>query len=274
MIKVSELTGKPVISLAEAQNLGYISGSWFDGKLTSAKTAEILSDSDDAPERRYVALKSLAVGDDAAVVRSAYLAKESNMQTATAACPINSQCYNQDGKSLGYVCDVILSGDKVTEIICEKASFAPSKLLALGNALCVFNDSDKPIKPPAPARRKKTKAAHPAPNPAPNPEPPQNFAAPAPNPEPQQSPEPQPAPNSAPLAQSNVETPATPQSVTVTRTPGEPVKDYGFLMGKPVHSDIISHGRVLIPAGSVVDENVIEYARRENKLVQLALQAY
>ena len=45
-------------------------------------------------------------------------------------------------------------------------------------------------------------------------------------------------------------------------------------MGKPVHSDIISHGRVLIPAGSVVDENVIEYARRENKLVQLALQAY
>ena len=214
------------------------------------------------------------MGDDAAVVRSAYLAKESNMQTATAACPINSQCYNQDGKSLGYVCDVILSGDKVTEIICEKASFAPSKLLALGNALCVFNDSDKPIKPPAPARRKKTKAAHPAPNPAPNPEPPQNFAAPAPNPEPQQSPEPQPAPNSAPLAQSNVETPATPQSVTVTRTPGEPVKDYGFLMGKPVHSDIISHGRVLIPAGSVVDENVIEYARRENKLVQLALQAY
>ena len=157
MIKVSELTGKPVISLAEAQNLGYISGIWFDGKLTSAKTAEILSDSDDAPERRYVALKSLAVGDDAAVVRSAYLAKESNMQTATAACPINSQCYNQDGKSLGYVCDVILSGDKVTEIICEKASFAPSKLLAMGNALCVFNDSDKPIKPPAPARRKKSR---------------------------------------------------------------------------------------------------------------------
>ncbi len=270
MIKVSELTGKPVISLAEAKNLGYISGIWFDGKLTSAKTAEILSDSDDAPERRYVALKSLAVGDDAAVVRSAHLAKESNMQTATAACPINSQCYNQDGKSLGYVCDVILSGDKVAEIICEKAGFAPSKLLAIGNALCVFNDTDKPIKLPSPARRKKPKAAHNAPNPAPQ----QNFSAPAPNPEPQQSPEPQPAPNSAPLAQSNVETPATPQSVTVTRTPGEPVKDYGFLMGKPVHSDIISHGRVLIPAGSVVDENVIEYARRENKLVQLALQAY
>ncbi len=267
MIKVSELTGKPVISLAEAQNLGYISGIWFDGKLTSAKTAEILSDSDDAPERRYVALKSLAVGDDAAVVRSAYLAKESNMQTATSACPINSQCYNQDGKSLGYVCDVILSGDKVTEIICEKASFAPSKLLALGNALCVFNDSDKPIKPPAPARRKKTKAAHPAPNPlpAPNHEPPQNFAAPARE---------QTSPPLAQPKQSNVETPAAPQSVTVTRTPGEPVKDYGFLMGKPVHSDIISHGRVLIPAGSVVDENVIEYARRENKLVQLALQAY
>lgn len=267
MIKVSELTGKPVISLAEAKNLGYISGIWFDGKLTSAKTAEILSDSDDAPERRYVALKSLAVGDDAAVVRSAQLAKESNMQTATAACPINSQCYNQDGKSLGYVCDVILSGDKVTEIICEKAGFAPSKLLAIGNALCVFNDTDKPIKLPSPARRKKPKAAHNAPNPlhAPNHEPPQNFAAPARE---------QPAPPLAPLAQSNVETPATPQSVTVTRTPGEPVKDYGFLMGKPVHSDIISHGRVLIPAGSVVDENVIEYARRENKLVQLALQAY
>lgn len=259
MIKVSDITGKPVISIADARNPGYVAGVWLDGKLLFAKTVEILCDEDEMPERAFAPFRSVSWGEDAAILKSQSAVTEINSPSAVI-MPLNLRCYNTDGKFLGCVRDVEIDGSAVKRILCDDKTLAPEKLVSASADTLIFNDTDKPFKLPKVTKQNKTHKKS-----VEKTEPP---AAHAPILAPEQN-------ISAPQKQSStVQTPVIPQSVTVTHTPGLPTKDYSFLMGKPVHSPIVSQGRVLIPSGVVVDERVIEYARRENKLVQLALQAY
>ena len=240
MIKISDFLGKPLISISDAKSVGYVSNVWFDGKLQYAKTAEITNDDDDYPERAYVELRYMQCDGDAAVIKTTAHISASNLVSATTPCPINRRSFNQSGKALGHVRDVTIEGRNVQQIICDKATFSPKELLSLSENLCIFNDTGSPIK--------LAKARVPRPS--------------------------RTAEKTPVQIHTSVQTPKTPQSITVTRTPGVPVKDYSFLMGKPVHSPVLSGGQVIIPAGTVVNEKIIELARRENKLVQLALRAY
>ena len=239
MIKVSDLLGKPLISLADAKNAGYVCSVWFDAKLQRAKTAEIVSDDDDLPERSYTELRLMQCEGDAAVIKSFVAIRPMNAAGAVVPCPINRESFNQSGNALGKVRDVLLDGCVVTQIVCDKGTFTPKELLSLGSDLCIFNDTGAPIK----------------------------LAKP-------RVPAPQSAAKRTAELHASVQTPTAPQSVTVTRTPVDPVKDYSFLMGKPVRTPVTSGGKILIAAGTVVNEKVIELARKENKLVQLALRAY
>lgn len=280
-MKVSEILGKALISIADAKTVGVVSNVWFDDKLLRAKTVEILSDEDNFPERSFVRFNALDIGGDAAVVRSLSQVENKNLSTAPNCCPINNACYDRLGTELGKVRDIVLEGDAVTQIYCEKATLTPSRLISLSDELCVFNDSDKPYKLPKPRRKSfpTPKVAHAAMPVALHD---QSVVTQTPQTDTERTPLPPSAQEVRSLrgftagtqADSTVATPTSPQNVTVTRTPGDPVKDYGFLLGKPVRSNITSGGTTLIPAGTVVDENTIELARREGKLVQLALRAY
>ena len=245
MVKVSDLLGKPLISLADAKSVGYLSNLWFDDKLLRVKTAEITNDYDEYPERTYAPFRFMRCDGDAAVIKSLSCVTEKKAASSPVPCPINRECFNQNGNSLGKVRDVVLEGNAVAQIFCEKATFTPKELLTLGNNLCIFNDTGAPIKLPKP-RTPRPRVPKPVPQHA---EIPVSIYSP-------------------------VQTPPTPQNVTVTRTPGDPIKDYSFLMGKPVHTPVLCGGKILIPAGTVVSEKIIELARKENKLVQLALRAY
>lgn len=247
MIKVSDLLGKPLISLADAKSVGYVSNVWFDSKLRTVKTAEITDDDDDVCERKYVPFRFMQCDGDAAVIKSLTAVLNENAATAVLPSPINRFCYNQSGKEMGHVRDVVLDGTQVTQILTEKATFTPKELLSSGNNLCIFNDTGLPVKLPKP----------------------QSVAPRMPVPTAKHARMPVQLHNAAP-----VQTPVTPQNVTVTRTPGEPIKNYGFLLGKPVHSPVVKGGKVLVAAGAVVTDAVIELCRKENKLVQLALRAY
>ncbi len=267
MIKVSDILGKPLISLVDAQNPGFIVNVWFNDKLTQALTAEIVNDESDDGERVFAPLRYTQCEGDAAVIKSSALIVPENMKSAVIPCPINRKCFNQSGKDLGRISDVTLSGNRVTEIICDNASFAPDKLLSAGDDIYIFNDTDKPIKLIKRKTKKQvreTDTALQSPNA-------QLSAMPT-----ESQPEPQPQKRSlAPIVQTNqVQTPTAPQSVTVTRTPMDRVKDYAFLIGKQVHSPILSRGKIIIDEGSTVDADIIELARIENKLIQLALRAY
>lgn len=257
MLKVSELLGKPLLSLSDAKCVGYVGALWFDVKLTRAKTAEIFSDDDEYPERAFVEMRRMRCEGDAAVIPSVAAVCAQNTPAAVAFCPINRECFNQNGKSLGKVIDILLENNEVTGIVCSHDTFTPKELLRLGENMCIFNDTGAPLRIAKPRRNRPAR---------------KNSAAPQPQATPQAQTTPQ-TKNNAPV-DSGVLTPTAPQSVTVTRTPGEPIKDYSFLLGKPVHSPVVQNGRVLIPAGTTVTEEVIELARRENKLVQLALRAF
>ncbi len=238
MTKISDLLGKPLLSLADAKVVGYVSNVRFDQKLTRARIAEITCDDDDFPERSYVRFSDLRCDGDAAVIKSLSVFVTDN--GATVACPINLPCYNQSGKDLGHIRDVVLEKSTVVQIVCDKANFVPKELLSLSERLCICNDTGAPIK----------------------------LARP-------KVPKPTPKASAVPVdLHASVQTPTPPQSVTVTRTPGDPVKDYSFLLGKPVRTPVLASGRVLIAAGTVVSEKTIELARRAGKLVQLALRAY
>ncbi len=259
MLKVSELLGKTLLSLSDAQNVGYVGAVWFDAKLTRAKTAEIFSDDDQRPESAYVEMRQMQCDGDAAVIRSQAAVLPQNLASAVSPCPINCQSYNQSGKALGKVRDVLLEDNAVAGIVCESKTFTPAELLSLSRDMCIFNDTGAPVKLPKARfhRAAQKKAAKPMPAAIPP------IAAPAER-------------KARPIEDetNRVATPTQPQSVTVTRAPGDPVKDYRFLLGKPVHTPVMRGERVLIPAGTQVTEEVIELARRENKLVQLALRAF
>ena len=261
MLKVSELLGKPLLSLSDAKCVGYIGAVWFDAKLTRAKTAEIFSDDDEYPERAFVQMRRMQCEGDAAVIASVAAVCPQNMPAAVAFCPINCACFNQSGKSLGKVRDVHLENDAVVGIVCERDTFTPKELLRMGDNMCIFNDTGAPLRIARPRPSRPARKSGNAPAAA------EQTRVSA-----------QTAAQTQPLgdmpADPGVLTPTAPQSVTVTRTPGEPVKDYSFLLGKPVHTPVGHNGRVLIPAGTIVTEEVIELARRENKLVQLALRAF
>lgn len=241
MTKISDLLGKPLISLADAMNVGYISNVFFDKKLTRAKAAEITSDEDERPEYTYLRFSSLRCDGDAAVIKALSPSALAGGQAESFPCPINCKGFNQSGKDLGYIRDVILERTRVTGIVCDKATFTPRELLSVSSNMCIFNDTGAPIK----------------------------IAKPRPS-----KPKTPPAPKRTVLPENAVFIPPAPQSVTVTRTPGEPVKDYSFLLGKPVRTPVTSGGKIIIPAGAIVSEKIIELARKEGKLVQLAIRAY
>ncbi|MDE7394783.1 MAG: hypothetical protein K2M95_01520 [Clostridiales bacterium] len=249
MIQVSDLPGKSLISLADAATLGYIANVWFDSKLQRARVVEIICDDDDRPERSYADFAKITCEGDAAVIPSAECLKSEKSAIASTPCPINRPCYNQSGKSLGTLRGILLENCNTVKIVCENGNFTPKELLSLGADLCIFNDTGKPIKIVRPKKTAVQTVAQAAPQ-----------ASDAPT---QDAPE-----------ESGVQTPPPPQAVTVSHAPGEPVKNYSFLLGKPVHTAVMHNGATLIPAGTVVDEEVIELARKYGKLVQLALRAF
>ena len=242
MIQVSDLPGKSLISLADAEGLGYVANVWFDSKLQRARVVEVICDDDERPERSYADFCKITCEGDAAVIPSADYLTSIKSAVATVPCPINRPCYNQSGKSLGRLCGILLEKCNVTQIVCENATFTPKELLSLGADLCIFNDTGKPL------RRAKPRGSGVKPT--------RRTAFPA------------------AAEQPGVQTPPPPQTVTVSSAPEAPVKNYSFLIGKTVRTAVTNNDATLIPAGTTVDEAVIERARRYGKLVQLALRAF
>lgn len=256
----SELISKKLIVLSSAQEAGTVANVLFDTSLSRGKLLHVLCDSDRRPEHCYVPLKKVSSVGDACVVKTEDSLLGEWETDNVVPCPINRTAYAHDGELLGRILDVELDKDKVCGIVTEKGTFSPDKVVSFSDGLLVLNTSDKPLKIPKP--RKNPPAAdsravtvH------------KNAAAQTE----------QPAANAAQTeeqvsAQNSVPVPSLiPQEdTTVTRSP----LNYPFLLGKPVHAAIADSGRILIPAGTVVTQEVIDLAKRHGKLVQLALRAY
>lgn len=264
MIKVSELLGKRLMALNSAKLIGTVGNIVFDEKLTSGRLLEVFGDEDTDAEIRYVELKKVKSLDfDACVIADKSFALPAWAADANGAKnPINCDCFNQDGKSLGKVRDVILDGTKVAAVLLDSGEMTPEKLISRSDKLIVFNDSGKHIK----LYRPKTTVPKPHKANA-------DTAVKIHTAQPERTQPPEPQEN-----QTNIALPArVPQTNTVvTRTPAkdEITNPYAFLIGKTLVKDISAdNGVVLLRRHSVITDEIISAARQHGKLVQLALYA-
>lgn len=237
MYRVSELLSKPLITLSDAKYAGTVSNIFFDKALRRGSCLELLSEDDAAPERTAIDLKYVKLGPDAAVVPHSVLLEPVKTSGLTSN-PINCAAYNQDGKRLGRVSDVLLDGTNIVSVEVDGKPYEVATLIAHSDKLLILNDSGRSFKPYRPARK-----------PTLPPEPPV-----------------EPPPATTP-----------PESVVVlpeklTAAPPVDRGEYAFLLDKKTTKHLLSpEGTLLVPAGTVVTHEVIDRVRSAGKLVQLAL---
>ncbi|MDR2201511.1 MAG: PRC-barrel domain-containing protein [Clostridiales bacterium] len=267
MLKLSELLSKRLICLNSADFAGTISNIIFDQKLLAGKILKIYNDDGSETETGYVELKKVKnLEFDAGVISDrAYISREWDDSMGGAANPINCECFNQDGKALGVVRDVLLDGATVESILIDEKEFSPKNLLSYSDKLLIFNDTGAPIKLAKPKSR--TAAVR----------------TPAPEKAPQAAPERQKtaaeqdkAATEKQSADVGIPSRVPPQNTVVTRTPpqNEQPSPYKFLLGKRLSKNIrAENGALLLKEGSHITPDAIALMRSAGKLVQLALYA-
>ena len=220
MYKVSELLGKPLLSLSEAEFLGTIGNIYFDDKMTKGTFLMLYTLEEDV---RFLPItKLINIDNDAAVVKNS---EGITLEENGIVNPINSHAFNQDGKSLGIIKDVIMDGIKVVSFIIGEEAVTASNLISAGSLL-IFNDSGKPIKLKPTPKREKIKE----------------------------------------------ETPLKREIQFPVKTAFAP--SYDFLLGKKLQRTIVAmDGKVIAREGENVTGEIIRDAKKEGKLVILALNA-
>lgn len=236
MYRVSELLSKPLITLSDAKYAGTVNNIYFDKALKRGRCVELFCEDETAPEQRYVDLKKVTPGTDAAVITHEGLLVPARGEGA--ANPINCAAYNIDGKSLGRVTDVLMDGVTVTGFEVDGNVFGADTLVSYSDRLLIFNDTGKPFRPVRPPKPRIPAAAEDIPV-------------------------------------TVTATVALPEKLTAAASalPAER-SDYKFLLGKRTVKNILSpEGNVIVPADSVVTAELIDKVRAAGKLVQLALNA-
>ncbi len=138
MYNVSDILGKPLIDLASARVIGTIANIYFDDKCLRGLFLKLYTEEE---ETVFYPLAKVNVDGDAAITISG-----DPLDTAKGLkSPINSYVFNQYGKLLGKVNDIVMDGVKTVSVVLESGAIETTKLLSAGNVLIV-NDSGKPIR--------------------------------------------------------------------------------------------------------------------------------
>lgn len=272
MIRVSELLSKRLIALSTAEIIGTVSNIIFDEKLTKGLILKIYNDDGDDVSISYADLKKVkSFEEDACTVKDkSAIMYEWNSSIPPFNNPINCECYNQDGKVLGIVKDLILEENKVQSIIVGNTEFKPGELLSYSDQLLIINDTGKPYKLPknkikipksdAPLNRKIVVHSLSENQPATGVK---TFDSADKTEKPEEVKTDIALPHKMPpLGQ------VSPMPAENAQTP------YSFLLGKTVSKDIFSdNGIIIIEDKSLVTSQIILAAKKAGKLVQLALHA-
>ncbi len=138
MYNVSDLLGKPLINIVSAHPLGTIANIYFDEKCLKGVYVKLYTDDD---ESKFFPFAKVNISGDAAVTTCDELLDSAQGLK----CPINSYAFNQDGKLLGKVTDVVMDGLKTAFVKLQNEEIAIGKLLSAGEVL-IFNDTGKTIR--------------------------------------------------------------------------------------------------------------------------------
>jgi len=227
---------KPVISLLEAKKEGVVGGVLFDAKMTRLIALIVNTNSATDAARKRLDIKNIFKQDmDAIVVKSAASLR---CATETADNPIGLAAYDHEGTHLGVIDDVGIDKGRVLWISSGNEKLPVGKILSRSKGLIIFCG---PSKPPKLSPAKKTSTV--------------KIAAQFNNP----------ATKSARVH----------LHAHVSRTPPPPdskPRNYDFLLGKTAEHDLfLSCGSLLVMGGDIITAKIIDTARTDHKLVQLAL---
>ena len=155
MYKLSEIIGKNVVSLFEAENTGTLVNVLFDKNLNKIRYFEVFSDEEEDVKRKFFdppAVSSLC--NDAVVIKNGgRLLSRFSIPPSFIPGPVNAAVYNPFGVALGRVTDVTLDGFNVVEINVGDKSFAPSAVLSKSEEILIINDTDEKIRLVPPVKK-------------------------------------------------------------------------------------------------------------------------
>lgn len=149
-MQLSDILSKPVISLYDGTNEGFIINACFNKNLQKLKYLIVAGQEKTDEEEIYVLdLNNVyEIGKDAIVIKNnSSLELLSNLDgNFCINNPINSTAYTTDGADLGHVKDVTLDNDlNITQFTLSSTTLSNDKLASFSNGTIIFQSNDKTI---------------------------------------------------------------------------------------------------------------------------------
>lgn len=131
MKTLSNLIGKPIISIYNGQIEGYVKNLLFDKKLTKVVFLQFFDDN--TQEEKLLQTKTIyKFGQDAIIIKNDSEVIIDTVDISNYINPINLEVYSLDGNKKGKIVDVALNECKVDNLILQN-----NKVLAINNVLNV-----------------------------------------------------------------------------------------------------------------------------------------
>ena len=144
-MRASELIGSNVLALSTAEICGTVSNLIFSDKLKRLLFLEIFIDDEDDCEVKYLPVRSVhAYATNILTVK--YPKELIAARPCGQACPVNLPAYDEGGKSLGCVSDMIFDGWAVAALCVRGKEYKPSDILSRSDALIVMKKEGSKIK--------------------------------------------------------------------------------------------------------------------------------
>lgn len=150
-MQLQDLLSKPVLSLYDGTNEGFVLSVWLDEKLKKVKALIISNNDDNSPIDELLLHYNdiLKIGKDAIVIKNNSLleTKNLNYNINYSYSPINNSAYTIDGEYLGKISDIEID-DKfnVLHFIIGQKQIPANMLATFSNGTIIFNTETKKIK--------------------------------------------------------------------------------------------------------------------------------
>jgi len=245
MDKLSELMNKPVISLFEGENVGFVESALLDKKLKKIKCLIVNNSPDPATRKCLPANSKLKTGSHAVVIKNRGSLGEYVPEQHLPNCPLNAEVFDSDGNYLGLVKDCALGPDyTLAEIVLDDAQYPADRVLSASPGTVVLWLGSPAARPKSAAPAKKTSAAAEEKTPGAGSK--------------EQKPE-----------QENGQEPAERHEEALL--PGTIYADFSYLLGRKATEDIYNRRRErIVRRNSIVTLGTLAACKRFGKLVALA----
>ncbi len=148
---ISQILGKPVVCLYEAEAIGSARAAKCNERLTRVRFFSVAASSENDASELFFPPRAVVGASDAVTLKNrAALKGKFSVPPALATLPIGAQAYSPDGKSLGKVTDAALDGDRVISLRCGDVDHPISRLVSRSDKIVIIatNDEKFSVSPP------------------------------------------------------------------------------------------------------------------------------